>query len=598
MGTRAPWSTALLLVWAAGCGGGDPPAAPVEPALHLVAEPMGVAIQPSQSKDVVFRLLDQKNQPVPERIIQFSIVDDPGKPGDDAAGATLSYDRGVTDGNGAVSLQIIAGPQATMFAVRASATRAPPLEVIVLVTHASLAPVELAPLLVDEPVAGEELTRVRLYVLDDTSCAGVRREDLPTGASPFVRAIPADGTGLFSNVATEEAHQLVAVGLDAAGVARASGCVDLPRSLLLVDVPLRVVVPMHLFRPSPEGSYDVVSHVQLRPGLASAPAVIEAWREPGLCPLDPARLWLDCTIDALRTTDTDPSDCKPTDDEGELGLKLAARRGLPLTVPAGGRCKDRMDGAGRPSLDALVGGLFPTPRPALLDGLAGLGAEAAQLLESVELRSVLDVTRTSTRAQYQVSHRLLSATFPLTTSTRIDLVGIGVPSLEARFVPALTRKSDLELSPHGFTLRLGSTARLAFGRGSLVPRGGPADTGAFVTTLFGLASRNEGGTILTGCAALDGLLCADLGQAAGCALAACTEGLATLRQRLDAGFAAMDGDDLDFVLGGLAPLVDSDGDGQVDSLGGSIGGSWSGEVRGRGGPSPVSGSWSALRAER
>src|SRR5688572_526350 len=97
MGTRAPWSTALLLVWASGCGGGDPPATvPVDPPLRLVATPASVSIQPSQSKEVVFRLLNDKGHAVPSRTIQFSIVDDPGKPGDDAAGATLSSDRGVS----------------------------------------------------------------------------------------------------------------------------------------------------------------------------------------------------------------------------------------------------------------------------------------------------------------------------------------------------------------------------------------------------------------------------------------------------------------------------------------------------------------------
>src|SRR5687767_10042303 len=106
MGTRAPWFTALWLVWASGCNGGDPPAPPpVEPPLHLVAVPDRVGIQPSQSKLVTFLLRDDRNQVVPGRTIQFSIVDDPGKPGDEAGGATLSSDRGVTDAEGRVILQ-------------------------------------------------------------------------------------------------------------------------------------------------------------------------------------------------------------------------------------------------------------------------------------------------------------------------------------------------------------------------------------------------------------------------------------------------------------------------------------------------------------
>jgi hypothetical protein len=578
-----------------GCNGGDPPpTVPVDPPLHLEAVPASVSIQPSQSKDVLFRLLDPRGLPMAGRIIRFSIIDDPAKPGDDAAGATLSYDSGVTDSEGAVTLQIIAGPQPTTLPVRASTGGAPTLEVTVSVLHATLAPVELAPVLVDMPVPGEELTTVRLYVLDGEGCVSVRRDSLPTSASQ-VRTIPSESTALFSTVTIDEPHELVALGLDSAGVARAIGCVDLPRSLLLVDVPLRVVIPMHLFRPAVEGRYDVMSQVQLRPALASAPVVIDAWREPGLCPLDPARLWLDCTIDAFKSSDSDRSDCRPSEDEGETGVKLVARRGLSLAMPAGGRCRDKVDSAGRASLDALAAELFPSPRGPLLQGLPLLGGEAAQLLESVELRSILTIAGTSTRGEYQADHRLLTVRFPLGPAA-IDLVGIGVPTLEALAVPGTIRRNELVLGMHGFTLRLGSTARLAFGRASLLPRGAPPDASAFVPTLFGLATRNDGGTILTGCAALDALLCADLGEARGCALVPCTEGLAALRQRLDAGFSAMDGDDLDFVLGGTAPIVDSDGDGQADALGGTLGGEWSGEVRGRGGRSMLSGSWSAVRA--
>src|SRR5689334_8436578 len=166
------WASTALFVVLCGCGGiAAPPASTVEPPLRLTAVPESVAIAPSQSKDVVFRLQTDQGQPVPERVIQFSIVDDPGTPGDEAAGATLSSDRGVSDGNGVVTLQIIAGPTPTTFRVRASAPRAPALEVIVFVTTDSLAPVELAPVLVEAPVPGQALTKVRLYVLDGPGCA-------------------------------------------------------------------------------------------------------------------------------------------------------------------------------------------------------------------------------------------------------------------------------------------------------------------------------------------------------------------------------------------------------------------------------------------
>lgn len=593
--------TALLFVCVSGCGGDDPPA-PLTPGrpLRLLAEPESVAIQPSQSKDVVFRLVTESDVPVPGRVIQFSIVDDPATPAYDSGGATLSFDRGVTGAEGTVSLQIIAGPQATMFRVRASAPRAPEVEVVVLVTTATHAPVELVPALVDPPEPGREVTTVRLYLLDDGACAQVDYDQLPSGTL-FARTIPSDSTALFSTVDTGKRHQVVAVGLDGGGVARAGGCVDLPGALLLVDVPLRLVIPMHLFRLGVEGRFEVTSRLPLRPTLKSASVAAEAWRELGLCPLDPARLWLDCTIDALQTSEADPSDCRPAADEGTLGALLTARRGVPLAMPGQGACRDGVDGSGRDSLDHLAARLFPVPLPRLADELPALATEVSRLLETVDLRSTLTILPASIPGEYQLEHRLLAVAFPL--GAPIELLELGAPALEARFVPAMTLpEAGLGIGTHGFTLRLGSVARLAFGRSSLVARGAPpgaaVDLGVFVGALFAAAARDDGGTSLSGCGALDALLCADAGSPRGCLATACTEGLAALRRRLDAGFVAMDGDDLDFVLGGTVPLVDADGDRRADALGAPSGdeGLWSGEVRGRGGSSLLTGTWTAVKS--
>ena len=128
---------------------------------------------------------------------------------------------------------------------------------------------------------------------------------------------------------------------------------------------------------------------------------------------------------------------------------------------------------------------------------------------------------------------------------------------------------------------------------------------AFVETLANLATRNENGTALRGCDALDSLLCAEVGQARGCVSAACVAGLQGSRQRLDASFAALDGQDLDFFLSGSAPIVDRDGDGYADALGSATAASsstlggpglWSAMFKNRSGTTNVYGSWTAERA--
>src|SRR4051812_48470769 len=101
----------LVALAAAACGGSDAPPPPpvVEMVARLVAGSESLAVRPSQSALVTYRLVDETGAPLPDRIIQFSIVDDPGTTGDEARGSTLSYDRGVTDANGAATLQVIAG---------------------------------------------------------------------------------------------------------------------------------------------------------------------------------------------------------------------------------------------------------------------------------------------------------------------------------------------------------------------------------------------------------------------------------------------------------------------------------------------------------
>jgi hypothetical protein len=589
---------ALFLV---SCGGDGPPPTPVvEGPLHIVANPESTNIVPGQSREVVFQLLSEKNAGVPERVIQFSILDDPATPEDEARGATLSADRGTTNGEGSVTLQIIAGPRSTVFRIRASAPRASDLEVVVFVKSATFAPAELVPVMLDAPITAEqEITTVRLHLLEGGACAGVRYESLPKSSYP-VRTIPSDTTALYSSVDTERNHAAVGIGLDMGGVARAGGCVDLPGALLVPDTAVRVVLPLHVFRVSPEGRFSAISHLQFpRPGARAAGIIADAWGELSVCPMDPARLWLDCTIDALKS-DGDPSDCRPTENEGPLALKINIRRGVPLPAPGMGRCRDRVDSAGRMSLEPLVEALFPRTKPPLVTALPALGAEAKQILEAIRIHSVLLVDRTSQRDRYQISHRLVAAEFPFTAErTVVDLATIGLPVIEARFVAgAMTARNDLEVSNHSFTLRLGSAARLAFARASLQPRGVAGDLSAFVPALFGLAGAD--GTVAAGCNALDALVCSDVGVARGCLGAACADGLAALGRRLNDGFAAIDGDDLDLVLGGSVPALDADGDRRADALGmlnvpASPPGIWSGEVRGRGGTSALTGIWTAVR---
>jgi len=146
----------------------------------------------------------------------------------------------------------------------------------------------------------------------------------------------------------------------------------------------------------------------------------------------------------------------------------------------------------------------------------------------------------------------------------VTLASLGLPILQA-FTTATVSDDVLAIASHGFTLRLGTVARAAFGPLALVPRGLPADVPSFVAGLFSLA-RTPGGTA-TGCAALDGLVCSAAARPAGCVMSACLAGLGALASKLDGAFAAADGNGLDLSLSGTAPLIEKSGGGLADRLG-------------------------------
>ena len=217
----------------------------------------------------------------------------------------------------------------------------------------------------------------------------------------------------FEIVNTAESSAIVGSAHDAHGVRIALGCVDLMGSSLVAGGSVEVSLPLHDAIPSPIGRFAVTSPVAFVPPLAARPLIAGPWRDLGDCPLDPAQLLLDCTIDALSPeTGGDPLDCKPSavaGGEGALGDALAARRGLLITDRIAGTptaCRGAFDSAMAPSLDAIAMGLFGSPTPALLVALPAIGDDAAHVLDTVRLSSTLDVqsagrrTNTSSRTRW------------------------------------------------------------------------------------------------------------------------------------------------------------------------------------------------------
>jgi hypothetical protein len=602
---RGRW--ALFVALAAACSNRILPPLPDAAALGPVsieASSDTLAVPPFASRQLVFHVLGPQGEAVPGVVMHFSILDDADTPG--SGGAQLSFASAITDGDGMVTLQVIAGQGASgqqplTFTVQASAGDAL-LDIPIFVTTGALASVEIMPVFPDLSSIDNPVIATNIYFYDGTSCVSVSPAH-PAFPMRQVRTLSrTDPPATFTSVVTNGVHAVLGVAVDAQDNVVARGCTDVLGASLSAEQPMLILLPLPRLYPSPQGTFQAVSGFSFTTPLPGTASARNTWTDLSNDACDPARLWLDCTIDALSAPSADnPLDCQPVPGAGgPLGALLTARRAM-----AGGSstCANQLDGAGNPSLDAEVYGLFPSGSLDALH-LDTLPDELGSALTSLTVHSTLTVTPLATANVFNIDHVLTGIDLPnAAVHPLMTMTDLAAPCPEAAFVSGVSRAGQLVISSHGFTLGLGSAARFTFAASSLAPRLGvqATDVSAFVEALVNLATSIDGGTISQGCDALDSLLCADVEQAPGCVRAACLLGVNTLIQRMDASFAALDGQNLDFLLSGSAPIVDLDGDGSADALGSSssstlVGpGLWSGTFKSKTVTTNVYGSWTAER---
>lgn len=591
--------------------------------LALHASPNALVIRPASSGRIQFTLYDRQNLPVADQLLQFTIAPDPTQSG--TTSAMLSTEKGLTDRNGNAVLEIIVGaldgqdrPAAfTLHATGQGKDQAAADTPILVTTNAYS--VEILPVLADDVMTttSGSVTTTRLQFYDSATCADLDLNNLGASATrpraPHVVAL--GSTFVFTEVAAKGSSAVVGQGLDNNNIVRIAGCVDVPGASLLESTAIRVTLAMdHLF-PVPVGNYQAVTSFQFKTPLSATVAIQSAWQQWARCPLDPARLWLDCTLDALSPdSSNDPDDCIPVaGTEGPLEASLVSRRGTTV-APLKGTvasatdtpCHDAKDSNGNTSLEAAIDNLFAsaTSRARLSNAnLGGFAAEIATLLDSVRIDSQLTVTSAPETNRYFVEHALAGIAFPdapFPNAFKVSSLALPVPtaSLVLATLVAGQPADQFSLPRHGFTLRLGTTARYAFESSSLEARGAQ-NSSDMVNSLFGLAQLNDASGTLTGCDALDAVVCDQIKQPRGCVVAACLRGLVALANNLAGPFANLDGDGLDFFLSGSAPIIDLDGDGLVDALGiassaGTVG-SWTVELRTRTSTYLTSATWAAAR---
>jgi hypothetical protein len=564
------FSTVGCLLWLAGCAGGGVDAAPgghrVLTFTRVDPNKDEISLSPGQSHTAQF-VLTSGGLPIGGQTVTFSIQD-PATP----EGATLTPATATTDKSGVVEVVIRAGLE-TQFKLVARAGVAE-AEVVVLVAFGIVGTV-----VADVYWPPTSRNRTRASNVDVTFLdRGVCRDIVPTSPPIPVRQrvpLPMDGgEAVFDTVQIDQSSAIVAVAKGSHGDPVAAGCVDVPGPGVVGGDKVTVAVRLDDVVPDPIGTFALVTVAELAPPPAAAVALAATWRDLADCPLDPAQLWLDCTIDALSpVTASDPLDCVPSPGPGAetaLGDALIARRGAFITDLAGSAsaCRGARDGNGAVSLDAVVLGLYGSPLPAAVALLPAVGDDAAHILDRLALTSTLDVRAGVAPSTYLLTHTLTGASFgPRNQGFEVVLAPLGLPVLEAHATASI-RDLEMTIASHGFTLRLGTAAKSAFAALALESRGLPGDPAGLVGLIAALARSNDGAA--TGCLALDAALCALTGRASGCVASACTAGLEALAARLTRAFDAADGAGLDLTLSGTAPLINQHLGGLADRLGSPI----------------------------
>jgi hypothetical protein len=594
-----------------------PDAAPII-GIALSAAPEALVIRPGSSGRIRFVAQDELGQPVPDYPIDFAILPDSNSNG--TVDTSLSGNHGLTDSTGAAVLEIIVGNlasdnQPASFSILATCPGGTTVAQVDIMVTTNAYSVEILPLPADDLLGITSIVTTRLLFFDDATCGELDLTNLnaaPTRPrSPHT--VAANASWVFSGIAASGSHAVVGLGLDGNTFVQIGGCLDIPGSSLLESETIRATLYMDRLFPVPVGTYQAKSDFKLQPPPSELATIQSTWQQWVRCPLDPARLWLDCTLDALASNPTsDPLDCVPVPGaEGPLGDLVSQRRGTVVAPTAGttssttdAPCRGQTDNSGGRSLEATVAALF-ADASAQLQGarLGALPDEIAALLTGIHIDSQMTITAGSDINSYVITHDLRALTFPnalalITFSTPT----LGLPVTSVSGILATLKAGQLLVPNHGFTLRLGTTARYAF-EGTSVKSRGAQDSQSLVNLVFGLAHVADHGTVLSGCAALDAAVCDQLGQPRNCLSGACQNGLGALASKLAGAFDSLDGKALDFFLSGSTPVVDLGGDGLADALGqggraGSVSagpGLWLATVDASGGGYVVNGSWTASR---
>jgi len=543
-------SAAAAALLAASCGGGSggPDAGTAAPPRLEVLTPPGdqIGVAPGTGVTLRVRLTTAAGEPISGAPVSFALLG--GNTAGGTGGATLSAATVATDVDGIASDDLTTGPVRVDFQVAADAPDAPRALFYVSVSAEGFADARVTPTYTgDRPAA--DLARVELRAYrGDVACEGLDPDNLPAptlaprtlGGFGETATWPGLPAGEGFTVAAEAIHatsdRAVAFGCTRVGGSQV-GVGPLTVTLGVSDRPLDLL---------PDRLVSMID-VSVLPALEQAAGTDRPWRILS-CPDGGGQLVLDWIVDALAADGSLDGQA-----QGLTGAAAAidAKRGALGTDG----CRAATLSGGGASLDALL-------EASLAQGPFPSGKDRADLETSrLALFSSLIVNSGLAPAGPGRFHHTLQDAQP--GGLLVEPLGASARPVVDAEAPWTAEHGDLTLTSHGFTARLGSVFGDDFRSVDLAWAGldGQADT--LGQALVGSA-RASGS--LTGCAAVDAVVCAPAGLAAGCVSAACPAAAGGLDGAMTAWWRDLDGTGLDLHLVGHATAADADGDLLVDPI--------------------------------
>lgn len=454
----ARFAVVFAVVFAMACGDdGDDGASEPAAALALLSRaPLGLHYAERTTLSVRYR---RSGQPVPGATLSVHLDRDD-------SGATLSADRLITNDRGDASVLLTAGASEGAFHVIIDAPLAPSLVVDVAVSRFDFADLDV---FVDA-TAFDATVLVRSGLVLDTGCAQLPATSSPLPAARINQASERRATLPFT-VLVVKPYSIYARAEDAQGRLVAYGCVDIPESLLRTGLRPLVPVPVTPVMPNPVGTYGLTLDLLTR---SPSPDPYGALA----CPAGQGQLVLDGLLEALAPVDA------------ALATRIVAARGA---LDAMG-CR-----AGMGSIDERV-------HSSLVAASAGLQLQTVAN-DLVALRSAatvgtqLEIT-TGSGSQFQARHGLQTIRFALGPSSKQYSLN-ALPIVAANDLSVMQTANSLTIPPHVLTLQLPSWWGRAMTDLALAPRGivqAPPQ-------LFAAAVNTASANAMTGCAAIEGVIC-------------------------------------------------------------------------------------------